>query len=322
MDKPANDQMIKDQIIKDISIKLKADIIMYSGSITEAGAQQLIDVSKEPSNKNVMFCLCTFGGDANAAFKIARALQDRYEKFYLYVYGYCKSAGTLIAIGSDEIIMSDYAEFGPLDVQLQEKDELNKYSSGLNINEALSIIENRTIHVFRSMLVELVGSARLSTKMAAELATKLAIGFYAPLVSQVDPVRVGEIQRAIRIALAYGERLILKRGNLSGSAALAQLVQGYPDHGFVIDFEEAKQIFKSVRKNDELEKSLGGNIAELKYPAEEVTIRIINKGEPNEKSHKRSDADGVKQGDTKTRKANSRSGGKILPINQADSSSN
>src|SRR5690606_4047772 len=100
----------------------------------------------------------------------------------------------------------DYAEFGPLDIQLREKDEIAKHSSGLNIDEALRTLKYETLHFFRNTLFQLAGEAGISTKTAAELATQLAIGFINPIVSQIDPIRLGEAGRAVKIALAYGER--------------------------------------------------------------------------------------------------------------------
>lgn len=96
---------------------LHADIIYYRGSIDrQCGADYITNLA--PENNNVVLILCTTGGDPHAAYKIARALQAKYKKFYLYVNCYCKSAGTLIAIGSDEVIMGNGAELGPLDAQL------------------------------------------------------------------------------------------------------------------------------------------------------------------------------------------------------------
>jgi len=61
----------------------------------------------------------------------------------MYVFGWCKSAGTILAIGADELIMGEYAELGPIDVQLLDKSELFGSISGLNIDEAINTL--RTI---------------------------------------------------------------------------------------------------------------------------------------------------------------------------------
>lgn len=260
-----------------VSEFLNADIIRYNGGIDRSGAEKIIEITHKPTCDNVLLVLCTPGGDADAAYKIARRLQEKYNLFYLYVYGYCKSAGTLIAVGADELIMSDFSEFGPLDVQLQEKDEILRYSSGLNVQEALMTLKAETQLFFQSNLIELI-EAGMSTKTAAELAVKLTSGFFNPIVTQIDPFRIGETLRAVKVAMAYGERLVAKGGNLLSADALARLVQEYPDHGFVIDYEEAKGIFKNVRKHNTDEEEVG-KILDIKYPARK---KIVDKLFPKE----------------------------------------
>lgn len=297
-----------DKILEAASNKHNADIVIYSGEITIDGAETLMAATAKPDKENVIFVLCTPGGCPNAAFKIARRLQDKYKNFILYVHGYCKSAGTFVAIGSDQIVMGDFAEFGPLDVQLPEKDEIARYSSGLNINEALLNLKQETRLFFRQMVLELTTGAGISTKMATEIASKLSIDFFSPIVSQIEPMKIGEIRRALRIALAYGERLIQDgRGNLKSEEALAKLVETYPDHGFVIDFKEAKTIFKNVVREDAEIEALGTILTRLiKYPDKDNTI--IDKIYP-----KKETADGAVNQPQNAERAGESKGGKGSP---------
>ena len=82
--------------------------------------------------------------------------------------------------------------------------------------------------------------------MAGELASQLACGVVEPLYAQIDPNRIGEMQRAIQIAHEYGTRLDGHGSNLK-EGALDALVAGYPSHSFVIDRKEARNLFKSVQ---------------------------------------------------------------------------
>jgi hypothetical protein len=171
------------------------------------------------------------------------------------VFGLCKSAGTLAALGADQIIMGEAGELGPLDVQLYKPDEIMPTASGLDILTALAVIKNSAFSTFEDYMVNIVGRSQgnITAKTASDIAASLAVGLFAPMMGQVDPERLGEIQRAINIATAYGTRL--DRGNLK-SGALDKLVQGYPAHGFVVDYEEAKTIFKKVRMADTLEAAI------------------------------------------------------------------
>ncbi len=266
-----------------------SDIYLYSGVIDRDGADKLIQLTTAPSNKKACLIICTFGGDPNAAFKIARRLQEKYEKFSLFIDGYCKSAGTLIAVGSDEVIMSGTAELGPLDIQLQKEDEISRQGSSLSINEALRNLKEEAINFFDTMLKNL-NNRRISTRTAAELATIFAIGFVEPILSQIDPIKVGESRRAIRIALDYGDRLAKERGNLSCLASLYKLIFSYPDHGHVIDYKEAQGIFKNVIKRGLLEKKISETLGDiLKNPCKNNVVEKLelNKEEQDEGAAKK-----------------------------------
>ncbi|MCL2010743.1 MAG: hypothetical protein FWG71_09415, partial [Synergistaceae bacterium] len=89
--------------------------------------------------------------------------------------------------------------------------------------------------------------ARLSTKIAVEYATKMAIGSAESLYAQIDPTKLSEMNRAMQIAERYGFLLNEYGCNLRGEDdALGCLLLGYPDHGFVIDRKEARSLFKNV----------------------------------------------------------------------------
>lgn len=99
--------------------------------------------------------------------------------------------------------------------------------------------------VFRDTLLDIRFGAGLSTRMAGEFANKMAIGAVEALYAQIDPNKLGEMQRAMRITYDYGLRLDHYSNNLK-DGALETLVAGYPSHGFVIDRKEANEIFNRV----------------------------------------------------------------------------
>ena len=68
---------------------------------------------------------------------------DKVRSLFLYVSGYCKSAGTLVATGAHKLIMSDHGELGPLDVQMSKKDNFWKKESGLIVMNTLTALQKR-----------------------------------------------------------------------------------------------------------------------------------------------------------------------------------
>ncbi len=240
-----------------------ADVILYNGATYRHGADMLIaKCAARRRRKNVLLILVTQGGEADAAYRIARWLQNNYDRIALYVSGYCKSAGTLIATGAHDLIMSDYGELGPLDVQMSKRDELSESQSGLAVQDTLTTLQHHALESFVGILLEIKRGSRgaVSLKMATEIATSMTTGLFAPIYGQIDPLHVGESTRAMNITQEYGERLLESGGNMS-SGALGQIISGYPSHGFVIDREEASQLFDSVniptREQDLLAKALG-----------------------------------------------------------------
>lgn len=253
----------EDELAATIAGLRDADIILYNGATYRQGADLLIvECTGRRRRKNVLLILVTHGGDADSAYRIARCLQNNYDRFTLYVSGYCKSAGTLIATGAHDIIMSDYGELGPLDVQMSKRDELSESQSGLAVQDTLTTLQHHALESFVGILLEIKRGSRgaVSLKMATEIATSMTTGLFAPIYGQVDPLHVGEAARAMNITYEYGERLLESGQNITRSD-LRQIIVGYPSHGFVIDREEASQLFESVNRPSEdedlLAKALG-----------------------------------------------------------------
>lgn len=237
---------------KEISAEKQADIYLYSGGINRQSSRifcnQLAKI--HPKRANAALILTTDGGDPDAAFLIARCLQRAYGKFSVYIFGSCKSAGTLVVIGAREIIMADSGELGPLDIQLGKDDELFIRSSGLDLTESVVHMRQLASEVFFDQFLRLKVGGSITTKTAAEISQGIAMGIVSPILSQIDPIRLGEVQRSMRIAKDYGKLLN------SEFAGLDTLISGYPSHTFVIDREQAGKIFKSVRNPTDKENKL------------------------------------------------------------------
>lgn len=242
-----------------------ADLFFYSADIDAENADTLIEVIRKTirgrtsKRENVVLILTTYGGDPDAAYRMTRFLKQTYKKFTLFVFGYCKSAGTLIAIGADEIVMSDFAELGPLDVQVLKENDFRR-SSGLDLQQALSVLRDEMFKTFEMCFFSTVYASRgvVTTKMAAEIASSMAVGLLAPVAGQIDPLRIGELSRSMEVAREYGIRL-----NPSKEESISKLVSGYPSHGFVIDRKEAQELFKVVREPTEAELILEAVIYEV-----------------------------------------------------------
>jgi len=171
--------------------------------------------------------------------------------------------------------MADQGELGPLDIQVQKPDEIFQRSSGLDIIRGLTYLYDGVLNTFRDYLIDINGGSGLSTKAASEIASKITIGIHEPIFAQIDPLRLGEMQAALTIALDYGQRLDARTKNLKPNA-LQMLTSGYPSHGFVIDRKEARQLFNKVRCPIDVEQILANWIRGMFAKEAGLSPLVIN----------------------------------------------
>ena len=126
----------------EIAAANECDVLLLNGEIHPlAGRQFIKTLASRPHAKNVLLLLVTPGGDPDAAFKIGRALQNGYSRVTIFVPGWCKSAGTLIALSAHELVIADEGELGPLDIQIAKSDEIMELGSGLTVDAAMKSLE-------------------------------------------------------------------------------------------------------------------------------------------------------------------------------------
>jgi hypothetical protein len=256
-----------------------ADIFIFNGEIKRGSDLRFIElVYTEKKDEECLLVLVTPGGSPDAAYKIARYLQSKYEKFSVIVSGLCKSAGTLLSVGADELIFMPYGELGPLDVQMAKTDNLAGLESGLNISEAFMALEGRARDTYSGLILEIIQSSGgvVSFQSAAHAASEVVSSMYGPIFARIDPEEVGSRSRAMRIGEDYCKRLNAKWSNLKPDA-LSTLSQTYSSHGFVIDFLEAKSLFNRVREPTEEERKFITQLGALaRHPHQgQLTIRKI-----------------------------------------------
>jgi ATP-dependent protease ClpP protease subunit len=241
-----NDFNDSKDLFKPVVSKFQSDLYIFSGPVTFENVERFfhnrIRKVENPSKDCTLF-LTTGGGDPTAAYRLRNHLKSKYDgKLRLLAYGFCKSAGTLVALGSDEIIMSSVSELGPIDPQFIHRDQL-RVGSGLDINSAMDFIEERALKLFHKFFKGIITELddAISKKAASEFAGNMATGLLTPVTARLDPLQIGDINRNNHIAFEYAKRISIDNDTELASA----LVFGYPSHEFVIDFKEAKKLFRS-----------------------------------------------------------------------------
>ena len=263
--------------------ELMGDCFFYSGSIRRGYDFPFMEfVSENQQHSELMLILSTYGGDSNAAYKIGRYLQSRYESIVVFVPGLCKSAGTLLAIAARELVFSPYGELGPLDIQIMKTDRIANFESGLSIGAAFKVLESRAKNMFHELVLEITGGSgtAVSFPTASRSASRIVSSIFGPISARIDPEEVGSRARALQICADYGIRLNRKFQNLKDDReidAIRILSETYASHDFAIDVEEAAQLFNNVRLADESERKLATDIG--------VVCRIPEQGQPKMENH-------------------------------------
>jgi Serine dehydrogenase proteinase len=204
-------------------------------------------LTRQRKNEKIVVIVVTFGGRANVAYRIARMLQSLYKEVVAFVPSLCKSAGTLIVVGAHCVCCIGFGEIGPLDVQVSRRDEIWGQRSGLTTRSALLDLKSQTFDLFSHNMLSIISASRgsVSFRLAAEIAAKMTADIMSGIYAQINPEALGQDFMDLNVAKEYCERLNKRTGNLK-PGAITRLVYEYPTHDFVIDFEEATELFHNI----------------------------------------------------------------------------
>ncbi len=259
-----------------------ADWILYNGELSRGLDLEFIElVDSNKDSDHAVLILVSGGGNADAAYKIGRYLQDTYQNYDVLLSGLCKSAGTLLAISGNGLIFTPYGELGPLDVQLTKEDKLGVQESGLDISEAFISMEGRASDLYHVLINEIFSASNgiVSLRTAMKAASQMISALYGPVFARFNPEDVGARARAMRIGEEYAIRLNSKSMNLK-EEFVQELSRSYPSHGFVIDFAEAERMFNNVRRANKSEIEtikLLGKVA--RFPSPEPQMKFLSSNE-------------------------------------------
>jgi hypothetical protein len=282
------------QLVKEIEDAESADIYLYNGPINEVGFGELTKSLCRRKSRAILI-LVTYGGSANSAYRIARLFHNVYDEFCVLVPSYCKSAGTLIVMGAHYLIMTDFGELGPLDVQRYKRDEIAEWRSGLMFRSALTTIKEASEDLFGHLMISIkaksAGSVRF--RLASELAARITEGVIAPITAQITPEGLGEDYQALMVAYEYGVRLA-DVGRLIKASNVRKLVHDYPSHDFVIDKREASELFDRIDEPSSEMYSLISALGDLALSPDGKSVMVGSLSQPEEELHEK---DGSVSGD-------------------------
>jgi ClpP class serine protease len=194
------------------------------------------------------------GGDGNVAEKIITMCRQRFTKsFNVIVPNFAKSAATMIALGSDKILMGYLAELGPIDPQLGNP--MGGFIPARSFIDGLEMIRGK-------------------------VKSGDPVQMYLPMLAQIRPEILAQCQSAIDGSREFAEKWLkecMLKGNPAQAAEVAKRLsegQQYKSHGKVIDFNEAHDVLKLNVEKIDPNSELWTNIWEL-YCREMVVLQSL-----------------------------------------------
>jgi serine dehydrogenase proteinase len=168
--------------------------------------------------------LHTAGGDIDAAEKLMSMVRTKVGSAHLraIVPDFAKSAGTLMVLAADSVMMSNSSELGPIDPQVVSVD-----SSG-----------NRRAHSVQDYLDAYEQHRQTLVANPDDVAARLMLG-------KIDPATVKRFEAALSRARSIAEKHLRQGMFRTGgpwSAAAAELLdtRRWKSHGQMISWEDAK----------------------------------------------------------------------------------
>lgn len=165
------------------------------------------------------------GGGLDVPWQLVSAFRDISEEWSVLIPFRAHSAATLIALGSDNIVMGPQAQLGPIDPSLTQY-------TPQGVNE----ISVEDVMAFIDFMGNKVG---LSDQMA------LTNGL-TNLISRVDAVTLGTVHRTYSHIRDIARKIIQSRRNPPTSSAIDQVISTLAEkvyaHGHAISRTEAKAI--------------------------------------------------------------------------------
>jgi ATP-dependent protease ClpP protease subunit len=202
---------------------------------------------------NIDLLLYTRGGDMVAPIRIVKIIRSFCKKFSILIPYRAHSAGTLIALGADEIVMTKLAELTPVDP-----------TTGHPFNPRDPADQKKLIPVsvedITSYFLLAKDKIKIKEDKMAEIYDNLTKHSYLD-PRHLHPLALGNVYRAQRMIRILSERLLSLHMDTSDKEVIEKIVNEITSdiciHNYPIYRDEAKSLgLNAIVPNDKLEKML------------------------------------------------------------------
>lgn len=210
---------------------------------------------KEDQYDKIILFLYTHGGDVNVPLRLVQLIREHCNTFEVMIPFCAHSAGTLICLGADKIIMGKMAELSPIDPTTSNP--FNPEDKNNKPNKIPISVEDVTAYL--NLAIDKYGISGEDKKLEV----------FSRLTKKIHPLALGNVYRKIQLIRILANKLIELQNEENRpepeiiNRIVENLTEKFYTHDFFIGREEAKNLELSVKEsNEELEK-LMWNLYEL-----------------------------------------------------------
>lgn len=195
-------------------------------------------LEKIGKTKKISLFLYTSGGDMLAPIRIVKLIRNYCDEFEVIVPYKAQSAGTLIALGADKIVMSRLGELSPVDP---------------TTGHAFNPVNPSNPQQLLEVSVEDLNSYLLFAKDEARIPKAQMVEVYKLLGEKLHPLSIGNAYRTYRMAKILTKRLLYLHMNKDKDGTkIAKIVKDITGditvHAYPIDREDASELGLNVEK--------------------------------------------------------------------------
>ncbi len=213
---------------KPFATKIGADVIsIFNRHLEKIGKQERISLF-----------LFTSGGDIMSPIRIVKLIKSHSNKFEVIIPFKAHSAGTLLSLGADNIVMGKLGELSPVDP-----------TTGHPFNPRNPDNQKQILQVSVEDLI----SYFMFAKEKAGIKEEQMIDVFKQLTDKMHPLALGNIYRAFRMTKILTERLLeihmdKNKDSVKIKRIISELTGGICVHGYPITRDEADKLGLKIDK--------------------------------------------------------------------------
>lgn len=204
--------------------------VLYRSALTESSVPVLYECLRRIGRGDSLdLVLSTRGGAIASTRRVALLLREFAVHVTVLVPYQARSAGTLLCLGADELVLGPLAELGPVDSTMD--------TQGVPPADAPGMISAQDILAFRDMAEEWFGISRAEDRL--QVLALLATRFFPTSLSSF--YRFDKLVREVATELIAWQLPGAEHAGLR-DRIVRQLVSGYHSHDFVLSRRDVRAL--------------------------------------------------------------------------------